>query len=69
MPFDPEFWTQMWGDFVASAMAWLPRLVGAVVWLLWVGGWLAWRSAHPGRTAPPGGFGQNLRAHGRRPRY
>ncbi len=38
MPFNPEFWTQMWGDFVASAMTWLPRLVEAVLWLLlgWV---------------------------------
>lgn len=34
MPFDPEFWTQIWGDFVVGAMAWLPRLLGAIVWLL-----------------------------------
>lgn len=41
MPFDTEFWTQIWGAFLSAAVVWLPRLVGALVLLLL--GWLVAR--------------------------
>ena len=41
MPFDTEFWTQIWGDFLSAAVVWLPRLAGALFLLLF--GWLVAR--------------------------
>ena len=41
MPFDTEFWTQIWGDFLTAAVVWLPRLAGALALLLI--GWLVAR--------------------------
>ncbi len=41
MPFDPEFWTQTFGDIIAQVLSNLPAFVGAIVWLLV--GWITAR--------------------------
>jgi small-conductance mechanosensitive channel len=38
MPLNPEFWTQLWGNALSGLVAWLPRLLGAL--LLLVLGWI-----------------------------
>ena len=43
MPFDPEFWTRSLNEIGAIFVAWLPRLIGALVWLLL--GWIIARTA------------------------
>jgi small-conductance mechanosensitive channel len=41
MPFDPEFWTETLGTIVSDIVAWLPSLLGALLWLLL--GWIVAR--------------------------
>jgi small-conductance mechanosensitive channel len=41
MPFDPEFWTETLGTIVSDIVAWLPSLLGALLWL--VLGWIVAR--------------------------
>ena len=41
MPFDPQFWTDLWEETLGAVVMWLPNLVGALVLL--VIGWLVAR--------------------------
>lgn len=41
MPFDPQFWVNLWEETLVSFVVWLPNLLGALVLLLV--GWLAAR--------------------------
>lgn len=41
MPFDPQFWTNLWEETLGSIFMWLPNLLGALVLLLV--GWLVAR--------------------------
>ncbi len=41
MPFDPQFWTELWGDTFSTVMLWLPKLAAALVIL--IVGWLVAR--------------------------
>lgn len=41
MPFDPQFWTELWGDTLSTVMLWLPKLAAALVIL--IVGWLVAR--------------------------
>jgi small-conductance mechanosensitive channel len=41
MPFDPQFWTNLWEETLGSVFMWLPNLLGALVLLLV--GWLVAR--------------------------
>lgn len=38
MPFDPQFWTELFGEIISNVLAWLPNLLGAVLLVLlgWV---------------------------------
>lgn len=38
MPFDPQFWTELFGEIISNVLSWLPNLVGAVLLVLlgWV---------------------------------
>lgn len=38
MPFDPQFWTNLWEETLGTVFMWLPNLLGALVLLL--AGWL-----------------------------
>ncbi len=42
MQFDPELWTRSLREIVAIMAAWLPRLAGALIWLIlgWVIAWV-----------------------------
>ncbi|MGB7876875.1 MAG: hypothetical protein WBL25_21025 [Anaerolineales bacterium] len=41
MPFDPQFWTNLWEETLRAVVIWLPNLLGALVLLLV--GWLVAR--------------------------
>jgi hypothetical protein len=43
MPFDPEFWTRSLNEIGVIFVTWLPRLIGALVWLIL--GWMIARIA------------------------
>lgn len=38
MPFDPQFWTELFGEIISNVLAWLPSLLGALLLVLlgWV---------------------------------
>lgn len=43
MPFNPQFWTELWEDTIGAVVMWLPNLLGALALL--VIGWLVARLA------------------------
>jgi small-conductance mechanosensitive channel len=43
MPLDPEFWTETFREIAAGVLAWLPTIVGALLWLIL--GWIVARIA------------------------